>query len=257
MSLEDQLYPLLDSYNAMPRWLRLTLGTAYRHLPRGWRYGARYGEFKELAVAGEQWSVEEIQNYQLKQLRAVLHHAANHCPFYEKRFLRAGFRPENVHGPEDLKECPFVEKRDLQEHLDEMVSTNIPASRQLYVPTAGSTGVPVGFYLQKGVSRPKEQAFLEAMWRRVGYSGGARLAVIRGQVTSSQAEGPIVSYDATRDWLMLSSYHLTPERLPEYREALEKFKPDFLHAYPSAALQLAEYLEKSGEPWRLPLRGLL
>src|SRR2546427_25394 len=162
MSLEDQLSPFLESYNALPRWLRLTLGTAYRHLPHGWRYGARYGEFKDLAVAGEQWSVEEIQDYQLKQLRAVLHHAANHCPFYEKRFLRAGFRPENVHAPEDLKECPFLEKRDLQEHLNEMVSTNIPASR-----------------------RPS------------------------------------------------------------------------LNAYPSAALQLAEYVEKFGEPWRLPLRGLL
>ncbi len=56
MSLEDQLYPLLDSYNALPHWLRSTLGTAYRHLPHGWRYGARYAEFKELAVAGEQWS---------------------------------------------------------------------------------------------------------------------------------------------------------------------------------------------------------
>src|SRR5437762_1106514 len=138
-----------------------------------------------------------------------------------------------------------------------MVSTNIPAARRLYLTTAGSTGVPVGFYLQKGVSRPKEQAFLEAMWRRAGYSGGARLAVIRGQVISSESEGRIVSYDATRDWLMLSSYHLTPERLPEYLEALEKFEPDFLHAYTSAALQLAEYLEKSGHAWRLPLRGLL
>ena len=257
MSLEDQLYPLLDSYNALPRWIQSTLGTTYRHLPRSWRYGARFGEFKELAVAGEQWSVEEIQEYQLKQLRAVLHHAANHCPFYEKRFLRAGFRPENIHGPEDLKACPFVEKRDLQQHLNEMVSTNIRASNRLYFTTAGSTGVPVGFYLQRGVSRSKEQAFLEAMWRRAGYSEGARLAVIRGQVTSSQSDGRVVSYDATRDWLLLSSYHLTADRLPEYRAALEKFKPDFIHAYPSAALQLAEALDAAGEPWRLPLRGLL
>jgi phenylacetate-CoA ligase len=56
---------------------------------------------------------------------------------------------------------------------------------------------------------------------------------------------------------MLSSYHLTVERLPEYLDALEKFKPDLLHAYPSATLQLAEYLEGSGQSWRLPLRGLL
>jgi len=121
----------------------------------------------------------------------------------------------------------------------------------------GSTGVPVGFYLQRGVSRPKEQAFLEAMWRRAGYFDGARVAVIRGQAINSHAEGRIASYDATRDWLMLSSYHLTPARMPEYLEALEKFQPDFLHAYPSAALQLAGYLDRFGHTWRSPLRGLL
>ena len=257
MSLEDQLYPLLDSYNALPGWLQALLGSAYRQLPRSWRYGARYNEFTKLAAAAENWSVEDIQVYQLKQLRAVLHHAANHCPFYQKSFARAGFRPENVHSLEDLNHCPLLEKRDLQEHLNEMVSREILASRRLYITTGGSTGQPVGFYLQKGVSRPKEQAFLEAMWRRAGYFDGARLAVIRGHVTSSQAEGRIVSHDTTRDWLMLSSFHLTPQRLSEYLEALEKFKPDFLHAYPSAALQMAGYLEKSGQSWRLPLRGLL
>src|SRR5438067_11596824 len=154
MSLEDWLYPLLSLYERLPQRVRNGGGFGSRLLPKGWRYGARFGEFKELAVAGERWSVEEIQDYQLKQLRAVLHHAANHCPFYEKRFLRAGFRPESVHALQDLKECPFIEKRHLQEHRDEMVSTKSPAARPPYRTTAGSTGEPVGFYLQKGVSRP-------------------------------------------------------------------------------------------------------
>ena len=56
---------------------------------------------------------------------------------------------------------------------------------------------------------------------------------------------------------MLSSYHLTEERLPEYLAEIERFKPDALHAYPSAALQLAEFLEKSGVPWTRPLQCLL
>jgi phenylacetate-CoA ligase len=56
---------------------------------------------------------------------------------------------------------------------------------------------------------------------------------------------------------MLSSYHLTEGRLPEYLAAIERFQPDLLHAYPSAALQLAEFLERAGQSWRVPLRGLL
>jgi phenylacetate-CoA ligase len=257
MSLEDQFYPLLSLYERLPEVLKRPAGFVYRHLPPHWRHGARYDEFKRLAGAGENWPLEEIPIYQLKQIRIVLHHAASYCPFYQKRFAEAGFRPESLHEPEDLKKCPFVEKQHLQKHLGEMISTEIPVSQRLYITTGGSTGVPVGFYLQKGVSRPKEQAFLETMWRRAGYFDGARFAVIRGHVTSSSAQGKAIAHDSTRDWLMLSSYHLTADRLPEYLAALEKFKPDLLHAYPSAALQLAEFLDKAGQSWRLPLRGLL
>jgi phenylacetate-CoA ligase len=257
MSLEDALYPLLAVYERLPQSLRSAVGFGYRRLPQSWRWGKNYPQFKRLALEGEEWSLEQIREYQLRELRRTLHHAANYCPFYQRAFVRAGFRPESVQTFSDLKDCPFLEKQELIGNLSELVSTEMAASQQLYMTTGGSTGVPVGFYLQKGVSRPKEQAFWETIWRRAGYFDRARLAVIRGQVVSSRAEGKIASYDATRDWLMLSSYHLTEERLPEYLEAIERFKPDLLHAYPSAALQMAEYLEKTGQSWRSPLQGLL
>ena len=257
MNLEDRLYPLLPLYERLPLGLKWALGATYRCLPRGWRLGARYGEFRELAEKGETWDVEQIRDYQFKQLRRTLIHAGNHCPFYQKRFAKAGFQPELMKDFAGLSGCPMLTKRDMLENLEEMVSNDVPASQRLYITTGGSTGVPVGFYLQKGVSRPKEQAFLEAQWRRGGFFDNARLAVIRGHVTSDEARGRIAGYDATRNWLMLSSYHLTQERLPEYLEALEKFKPDLLHAYPSAALLMAECLERAGQTWKLPLRGML
>jgi phenylacetate-CoA ligase len=257
MSLEDALYPFLAAYERLPRSVRGAIGLAYRQLPQSWRWGKNYPAFKRLALEGEEWPLEQVREYQLRELRRTLHHAANYCPFYQRSFIRSGFRPENVRTFSDLRECPFLEKRDLTENLPELVSSQVKPSERLYITTGGSTGVPVGFYLQKGVSRPKEQAFWETIWRRAGYYDRARLAVIRGQVVSSEARGKIARYDATRDWLMLSSYHLSEERLPEYLDAIERFKPDLLHAYPSAALQLAEFLEKAGQSWRVPLRGML
>ena len=257
MSLEDRLYPLLSVYERLPHGLKRAVGTAYRILPQGWRLGARYGEFRRHTEEVESWSFEQIRDYQFKQLRQTLIQADNYCPFYQQSFSKARFRPADLRTFEDLAACPFLEKKDLLAHLPALVSSAFPEKNRLYITTGGSTGVPVGFYLQKGVSRPKEQAFLEAQWRRAGYFDGARLAVIRGHVTSDRAQGGISSYDATRNWLMLSSYHLTQERLPEYLAALEKFRPDLLHAYPSAALQLAEFLERAGQTWRVPLRGLL
>lgn len=257
MSLEDRLYPLLSLYERMPDGLKRAAGWGYRCLPVSLRLGARYPEFRRLARDCEGWSVDQIQEYQFRHLRQTLVQAGNFCPFYQKHFAQARFQPELLRSAEDLARCPTIEKEHLQRHLAEMTSVSVPARDRLYITTGGSTGVPVGFHLQKGVSRPKEQAFLEAQWRRAGWEPGARLAVIRGHVTTDQAGGRIASYDATRDWLMLSSYHLTEARLPEYLEAIERFRPDILHAYPSAALQLAEFLERAGQSWRIPLRCVL
>lgn len=257
MSLEDRLYPLLPLYERLPQGVKSAAGMVYRCLPRRWRYGARYSEFAYLTQGGEHWSCEKIREYQLKQLRAVLFRAASQCHYYQERFARARFRPEEVRSLEDLQRCPLLEKKDLQEHGAEMIATDTSPRQRLYMTTGGSTGEPVGFQLQKGVSRPKEQAFLEAMWRRRGWFEGARMAVLRGHVIGSGAQGRIASYDAVHNWLLLSSAHLTTERMPEYLEKMERFRPDLLHVYPSAALQIAEYLQTAGQQWRLPLRGLL
>jgi phenylacetate-CoA ligase len=257
MSFEDELYPLLAAFQALPDWLQRCIGGAYRALPLSWRLGRAYGEFRQLLAESAAWSVDQLRDYQFKQLRRVLIQADNGCPFYQEQFARAAFRPEEMRNLEDLERCPLLEKHDLVDHREAMISTALPKSARLFMSTGGSAGTPVGFYLHKGVSRPKEQAFLEAMWERAGYFKGARLAVIRGHVTSSEAQGRIAYHDPTRDWLMLSSYHLTQARLPEYLAAIEKFQPDLLHAYPSAALQLAEFLERAGQAWRVPLRAVL
>lgn len=257
MSLEDSLYPLLSLYQRMPMGIKRPIGSMYRALPESLRWGPAYRDFVQLTKMAEQWSADELWAYQLKQLWRTLRHAQAYCPYYQKTFARAGFKPDYIQAPADLARCPMIEKQEIIDNLQYLTSTELPASKRLYITTGGSTGVPVGFYLHKGISRPKEQAFFDNMWSRAGYTKGSRLVVIRGHVTSSAAGGRIASYDATRDWLMLSAYHLTPERLPEYLEEIENFKPDLLHAYPSAALQLAEYLEASGQSWRWPLRGLL
>jgi phenylacetate-CoA ligase len=247
----------LGRYERLAPGLKSALGSTYRHLPRRVRFGARYSEFRELASQVESWSAEQIADYQLAQLKMVLVHAARHSPFYARRFAEAGFKPEGLADLSDLGSCPYLTKADMARELGSIVADTPSRSARLYMTTGGTTGTPVAFYLHKGVSRPKEQAFLEAQWRRAGYFDGARLAVLRAQVVTQQAHGNIAYHDATRDWLMLSSYHLTPERLPEYLYHVRRFRPDMLHAYPSTALQLAALLDQAGERWPVPLLGLL
>ncbi len=257
MSLEDKLYPLLSVYDRMPRGVKRAVGFTYRQLPESFRRGKHYQHFKQLAETGETWSKDQIADYQWASLWKVITHAGKHCPFYKKRFAESGFDPAAVRDFADLAKCPMLTKQDLLQYRDEMLSDAFPSSERLYITTGGSTGVPVGFFLQKGVSRAKETAFLETMWKRGGYFDGARLALLRGYVTTEKADGAISSYDATRDWLMLSSYHLGRDRLEEYLTELREFRPDLLYVYPSSILALAEHLQHSGRSWNIPLQGIL
>jgi phenylacetate-CoA ligase len=256
MSLEDTLYPLLKLYEAAPQPVKSLAGSAYRAIPASWRYGAAYARFQNEARVVEKWDAEQIRRYQVAALRDSLI-AASKAPFYAERFAQHRVNPAKFESLEQLADYPLLTKQDLLLHREQMVNPEYDSKQRLYITTGGSSGVPVGFYLQKGVSRPKEQAYLEAQWSRRGYRVGDRVAVIRGGVTSSKARGGISYYDATRNWLILSSYHLTPERLPEYVAALNRFRPQHLHAYPSAALLLARGLEQAGLRLDFPVTSLL
>ncbi len=256
MSLEDALYPLRACYEAAPQGLKSLAGRCYRALPEYWRFGAEYERFKEEALDSAQWSVEEVRAYQVAAIRESLL-AANAAAFYRERFAAAGVRPGEFEALEQLSEYPLLAKQDLLVNREAMVNPKLPASQRLYLTTGGSSGVPVGFYLHNGVSRAKELAYLEAQWGRCGYAPGDRVAVIRGGVTSSRVAGGISSYDAARDWLVLSSYHLTEARVGEYVRALNGFKPKHLLVYPSAGLMLARLMVQAGMKLEFPLVSVL
>ncbi len=256
MSLEDTLYPLLRLYETAPQPVKSLAGRAYRLLPTRWRQGRAYARFQQEAADSTTWDAQTLRRYQVQALRDSLL-AAEKAPLYARRFAEAGVRAADFETLEQLQAYPLLTKQDLLEHREALVNPTIPAHERLYLTTGGSSGVPVGFYLHKGISRPKEQAYLETQWARRGYRHGDRVAVIRGGVTSSRAQGSIQSYDATRGWLILSSYHLTLERLPEYVAALNRFRPQHLHAYPSAALMLARGLQQLGLKLAFPLTSLL
>ncbi|OYW76664.1 MAG: hypothetical protein B7Z37_07630 [Verrucomicrobia bacterium 12-59-8] len=256
MSLEDTLYPLLKLYEAAPQLVKSLAGRAYRAIPSSLRYGPAYTRFQNEAREVETWDADTIRRYQIAVLKDSLMAAAK-APFYAVRFAAHGVDPSKFETLEQLADYPLLTKQDLILQREQMVNPEFDSKQRLYITTGGSSGVPVGFYLHKGISRPKEQAYLEAQWSRRGYRVGDRVAVIRGGVTSSKAAGSISYYDATRNWLILSSYHLTLERLPGYVAALNRFRPQHLHAYPSAALMLARGLEQTGLKLDFKLTSLL
>jgi phenylacetate-CoA ligase len=256
MHIEDQFYSLRRHYEAAPQIVKTSLGHVYRRLPVQWRYGKSFSKFEREAVESETWDVQTCVEYQTKALGDSLRAAAQ-CPFYKGRFLESGVDPMRFECLSELSKFPLLTKEDLLLNHESMINPSIPSSNRLPMTTGGSTGKPVEFFLQRGISRAKEQAYLNAQWGRRGYKFGDAMAVIRGAVTSSRSSGRISYRDTFRNWLVLSSYHLSPERLPEYVEELNRFKPRHLHAYPSAALMLARAMQEAGTHLEFQLQSIL
>jgi len=188
------------------------------------------------------WSREQLEEYQLQQISKLLSHAYENVPYYRKVFDERGLKPKDIQCFSDLQKLPFLTKEIIRDNLDDLKAINYPASKFEYVTTGGSTGIPLGFYYEKGVSRAIEWAFMKTQWERVEYRFRDKCVVLRGNVVKSADKGKFWDYSLFGRWLISSSYHMTDENLPKYIEKIRKFKPKFIQAYPSAITILARYM---------------
>ena len=190
------------------------------------------------------WSREELAAYQAEVLSRLLDHAYENVPYYRRVFDDRGLVPADIRTPDDLTLLPFLTREDLQKNLADLKARNYPESAFEYVTTGGSTGIPVGFYYERGASRAKEWAFMKTQWDRVGYRFTDRCVVLRGYIVGSARDDVYWKKALLGRWLVMSSHHMTEETLPAYIDRIRRFRPRFIQAYPSTAVVLARYMRE-------------
>ena len=203
-----------------------------------------YRKTYALLQRSQRWSREEFAAYQMQALSRLLDHAYENVPYYRRVFDERGLVPGDITTLNDLELLPFLTRDDLQKNLADLKARNYPESAFEYVTTGGSTGIPVGFYYERGTSRAREWAFMKTQWDRVGYRFTDRCAVLRGYVVGSPKEGTFWKKALFGRWLIMSSHHMTEETLPAYIDRIRKFRPRFIQAYPSIAVILARYMRE-------------
>jgi len=117
----------------------------------------------------------------------------------------------------------------------------VPAAAREIVKTTGTTGEPLRLWIDRGRSA-REWAFMTWQWGRVGYRPGARRAVLRSTHVRDQARGRLHEWHPLLDELILSTHRLSATTLPHYVDLLTRYRPEFLHAYPSSAETLGRLL---------------
>src|SRR6185369_8510315 len=89
------------------------------------------------------WSLDQLLDFQSKELERLVRHSFAHVPFYRRRFEEAGLGPDDIRTVEDLHKLPIL-TRDQARSATDLESTAIyfPELRKL---TVGTTGQPLAF----------------------------------------------------------------------------------------------------------------
>ncbi|QJE03100.1 phenylacetate--CoA ligase family protein [Massilia forsythiae] len=154
----------------------------------------------------------------------------------------------------------LLAKQEVRDHPQRLVRPRGPGSwLRTTIRTSGTSGSPLRIVQSIG-TMVREEGFIYRQLRWIGWRHGQRRAWIRGDIVCP--ERPRDRRYWCRDWvgnlLMMSSYHLSNDTIGAYIDALERFDPVVIHAYPSSIAALAAWLEAAGRRYQgAALRGVM
>ncbi len=136
----------------------------------------------DFLLESQSWSIEELEAYQLKRLRALIESAYEKTPYYRKKFDAHGFHPEDLQSLEDLRFVPVTTKEALLANVSDIQIKDYP-ERVFFSETSGSTGKPLVFYRNKDWDAWHRASIFRGyswygveFWERNGYFWGYNIA---------------------------------------------------------------------------------
>lgn len=244
-------------WDASPAWLKQTIGAALKLAPPAMVLGGAYRKALADARASESWTVEQVRERQVRELRAICELAYEKSEFYRGVMQRLSWTPAALQEPEDIRALPLIDKATLREQGRAMCVRPIDGRDVDEVSTGGSSGQPLKFYIQAGRSAV-EFAYLVAGWERIGFRFGDTTAVFRGAVVPSKSlAGLRHSYDPLLRRHFYSNFHMADADMRAYLSHLATLGPCWILVYPSSGYALARFILDGGHKPLTNIRGIL
>lgn len=232
----------IKSYNKIPIGLLNFLAPMYNLLPDNMRFTKVFSkEWNELERISSLTN-REIQKEQEAKLQKIISYSYEHVLYYRKLFDENGINPKDIKTYKDLERIPFLTKELLIEHEEELISDEYHKEQLIYITTSGTTGVPVGFYVEKD-SHMRDWAYMYYMFKDFGLKPKSKRLVLRGKLFKEQQRGKKYQWDAFKRELSIDIFSMNSQSMEEYCKAIEKYKPEFAHGYMSAMYTLCKYIE--------------
>lgn len=216
------VYPLLDRRDGPPR-LRLL---------------AELEQTQWLPAA-------ELERRQRSRLRDMLQHAVATVPFYQERYAVAGLPTDADDLLARFADLPIVEKADIRERLDDMLSTAVPAADLRTAKTGGSTSTALSLRFD----RDCEAHRVAAAWRTDGWAGwrpgDARAALWGNPPVARTMKERLRSLVADRTFY-LDTMLLNEATMMAFFQEYQRRRPPAVFGHSHSIYAFARFLEDQG-----------
>lgn len=231
----------LRVYHKLPASSRSLVASARGYYLRWWRYDKETEKLVEKALERDVWSEKQWADWQAERLSYILNRAATQVPFYRRQWEERRRQGDSASW-EYLENWPILEKKTLRDSAREFVADDCTISKMFHDHTSGTTGTSLDLWFS--FQSVKEwYALLEARAKRwYGISRKDRWAILGGQLVTpvAQQKSPFWVWNAGLNQLYLSSYHLAPQFVASYLQAIADHKVKYILGYSSSIYTLAQ-----------------
>jgi phenylacetate-CoA ligase len=232
---------LLKFYYYMPPFFRSIFASLHGFYLKSWRYNSKTEEFIEATLEREHWSSKQWKLWRENQLSLVLHRAATQVPYYREQWARRRRHGDRASW-EYLENWPILDKETVQQNSTAFVADDCNINNMYCDHTSGTTGKPLEIWIDRKTVQVW-YAIFEARCRRWhGVSRHDRWAILGGRLIAqvNLRKPPFWIWNAGLNQLYMSSYHLSPDLIIYYLDALKHYNIKYILGYTSSLYALAQ-----------------
>jgi len=193
--------------------------------------------------------VEQLWEIQRRRLARMVEIAREDVPWYRDVPPMSQAKDPLQAIRETLAAIPPLEKADYRDHPEKFLSRRIPHRRLYHAKTSGTTGTALTlWYTPEALA--EEYATVWRHRRSFGAQFDDPSTTFGGQmiVPVRQNRSPFWRDNAYGGQRLFSIYHLAPENLGAYVDAIHARPGRFVQGYPSAIHLVARALLEAGRP---------
>ncbi len=211
------------------------------------RYGPGSERLIQEAREREHWTVEQWTAWRQERVAFVLHRAATRVPYYREQWMARRRRGDRSSW-ELLENWPILEKEAVGQNPRAFVADDRSVRRMSHLRTSGTTGTPLDVWRGRETIKA---LYALGRARTRGWHGITlrdRRAQLGGKLVTAvhQRRPPFWVWNAGLRQLYMSSYHLAPDLIPYYLDALARYRIVYLVGYTSSLHALAQEALRSG-----------